>query len=546
VTAEKRVTQDRVEECDVVVVGSGAAALTAALTVSIAGLDTVVIEKTGQLGGTSAISAAGIWVPANHHARAAGIDDSPEEALQYIRTRAPPGWQNTEGALWRRFVGEAPKMLLAVEQHTPLRFKLTPQPDPYPDVPGARQRGRMLSPRPLRRSVAGAFAGRLRPPMLPHIFTYQELLKEDPYHRPVIASLKLIHRVVWRWLTGSRGMGTALIAGLLKGCIDHRCRIETDKRATELILDSNGDVRGVVAQQNGTDRRIAARRGVVLATGGFEWNSELVAKYFPGPVDFVTSPRSNEGDGHRMAEAAGAELVHMDQANVSPAIPITYDGALQGLSIAFQHEPNAIVVDAAGRRFVDEFRFNIGEVMDERDPTTGRPIHLPAWVISDSRFLRRSPIVRRYAGRDERWLIRSNSLRDLAARTNLPAEQLVETVARFNSFCATGIDADFHRGESEPGRRRAVAGPKLVPIAHPPFIAMPFNRSFVSTKGGPRTNEYGQVLRPGGKVIKGLYCAGVAMANPIGTWAVGAGTTLGPNMTWGYICGQAIVNRDPK
>jgi 3-oxosteroid 1-dehydrogenase len=379
--------------------------------------------------------------------------------------------------------------------------------------------------------------------MLPHFFTYQEFLKEDPFHRPGMAALKLLPRLLWRCVTRSRGMGSALIIGLLSGCIQRGCRIETDTRATKLILDGNRDVCGISVSRNGVDRKIATRCGVVLATGGYEWNVELVAKYFPGPVDFITSTRGNEGDGHYMAESAGAQLVHMDQANISPAVPFVYDNALQGLSIAFHHEPNAIVVNSAGRRFVDEFRFNIGEVIDERDPLTGRPLHLPAWVISDSRFLKRSPIVRWCAGYDRRWLIRRDSLRELAQDINVPVEQLAETVSRYNSYCTVGVDADFHRGESVPPGRRQSTGPKLVRIEQPPFIAMPFNRSFVSTKGGPRTNENGEVTRHGGKVIKGLCCAGATMANPIGTWAVGAGTTLGPNMTWGYICGRTIERR---
>ena len=528
------------QEVDVVVVGSGSAALAAALTCSVAGLDTVVLEKTDKIGGTTAISAAGTWVPANHHALAAGIDDTPRDALEYIRALAPPGWWETEDRLWRRFVEEAPRMLAFVEKHTPLRFDLTQQSDPYPDAPGAKRLGRMLSPSPLSRRIVGEYAPYLRRPMLTHMFTYQEFLREDAYHRPLAASSKLLPRLVSRWLTGSRAMGTALVAGFLKGCLDHGCRIGTRARATELILDRKDAICGIVVDQGTSIRRIGVRCGVVLASGGFEWNADLVAKHFPGKVDFITSPWGNEGDGHRMAMSAGAQFAHMDQANLSPALPIRYDGRLQGLSLSFHQEPNAIIVDRKGRRFVDEFRFNIGEVIDQRDPATGEPKHLPAWIVSDRRLLARAPFVRWFANAKKGWMVRADSIAELARRIDLPEVNLTGTIERFNAFCGNGIDEDFGRAAPRQKGKGRANHAALSPIRNCPFLAMPLNRSFISTKGGPRTNEYGEVVRPDGSVIQGLYCAGVAMANPIGTWAVGAGTTIGPNLTWGYSCGQSI------
>lgn len=529
------------EECDVLVVGSGSAGLVAALTSSVAGLATVVLEKTDRIGGTTAQSAAGIWVPANHHAHAAGIADSQEAALDYIRAAAPPGWQDTEDGLWRCFVVEAPEMLAFVERHTPLRFALTPQPDPYPDLPGARAGGRMVSPGPLRRGLVGSYHRRLRRPVLPHVFTYQEALALDPYHHPLTAALRLLPALLRRLLTDARGMGTALVTGLLKGCLDHGCRIESGTRAVAPIVDA-GSVRGIVVERQGRRREVRARRGVVLATGGYEWNAELLDRHFPGPRDFICSSCGNEGDGHLIAASAGAELAHMDQANIGSALPMRHGRAEEGLSITFHHEPNAIVVDRSGRRFANEFAFNIGEILDVRDPASNRPLHLPAWVISDAGFPRRSPIFRRFARNDPQWMVRADTVVGLAERIGVPAEALQETIGRYNAACRSGVDAEFHRERT--GHRHvgpgAGVGPALVAIERPPFVAMPFNRSFISTKGGPRTNEFGQVLRFDGSVIAGLYCAGVAMANPFGTWAVGAGTTLGPNMTWGYVCAKSL------
>jgi 3-oxosteroid 1-dehydrogenase len=530
-------------ECAAIVVGSGSAALTAALTIAAASLPTIVLEKSDKLGGTSAMSGGGVWVPANHHALAAGIDDSVAEALDYIRAAAPEGWAATEEPLWRSFVEHAPAMLSFVEENTPLRFALTAEPDPLPHIRGSKTEGRMVSPLPLGRHTAGRFRRRLRPSTQPHIFTYHEMVGTDIYHHPIRTSVRLAPRLAWRWLTDRRGQGTALIAGLLGGCLDRGCRVEIACRATDLILDADGRVCGVEAEQDGRRRRFAARRGVVLATGGFEWDAERLARHFPGPIDFIASPQTNTGDGHRMAEKVGAALASMDQANINSAIPALYVGRPHGMALFYHSEPNAILVDRSGRRFVDELAFNLGEVLDRRDPRTGEPVHLPVWIVTDERFLARSPVIRWYARPEPGWILRAPTIRDLAVRMNVPAAALAATVERFNSFSATGRDEDFHRRAANPhanlSRYKEVGFER---IERPPFLAISFNRSILATKGGPRTNERGQVLRPDGSVIGGLYCAGVAMANPIGTRAVGAGTTLGPNMAWGYICGRAIVD----
>ena len=534
------------DSCDVLVLGSGSAGLTAALTAASRGLSVIVLEKTEVLGGTSAMSGAGTWIPANHHAAAAGIADSAEEALAYIRAAAPKGWAHSEDALWQRLVVEAPTMLRFVEERTPLRFRLTPEPDPLRDLPGAKPRGRMLSPLPLSRWRAGRYAFRIRRSTIPELFTYHEAVETDLYHHPYRTTLSLLPRLVWRILTNARGKGTALITGLLRGCMDLGCRIETNARAMELTLDSSGAVTGALVEQHGTRRQIIARRGVVIATGGFEWNAAMRAAHFPGPVDFLGSPSSNEGDGHRMAEAAGAALAHMDQATLTPSVPTRYQGRVLAMPVPFHTEPNAMLVNREGRRFVNELRFNIGEVLDARDPAAGTPLHLPAWVISDTRMLDNLPPVRWGAKHDPSWMRRAPDIATLAHLIDVPPDALADSVARYNAAAAAQHDSDFAR----PAKRDAAAAADkrrragLDPITHAPFVALPFNRSIMATKGGSRTNEHAEVLRADGSVIPGLFCAGVAMANPIGTRGVGAGTTIGPNMTFGYICGLRLAQRN--
>lgn len=532
--------------CDVLVIGSGSAALSAALRAAAGGLEVVILEKTGRLGGTSAMSGAGVWIPANNVAAALGLEDSPQEALTYLRAVSPAGWRKDEDGLWQAFTEAAPRMLSFLEGKTPLQFMLVDEPDPMAEQPGGKLRGRMLSPRALSRRILGRYARYLRRSTLPHIFTYQEMVDGDIYHHPLRASVRVLPKVVWRFLTNAGGQGTALMVGLLKGCIDAGCAIETNARALELTTDpTDGSITGAIFERNGRRSAVTARCGVVLATGGFEWNAGLLEKHFPGPTDRRGSPSGNEGDGQIMAAAVGAKLDRMDQANVYPCLPTTYEGRAQGLPFTFQAEPHSIVVDRDGRRFVSECDFNIGEAIDRRDPTTGAPVHLPVWLVGDKRFLRRSAPFLWYARKQAGWIIKARSLDELAGKIGLPADALGATVARFNRFCDEGRDADFSRGESAwESYKSHGPGDKLGRLEQAPFVAMSLNRSILGTKGGARTNERGQVLREDGSIIAGLYAAGLVMANPIGTRAVGAGTTLGPNLTWGFICAETLLRQN--
>ena len=530
-------------ETDALVLGSGAAGLTAALTAAVAGLRVTVLEKSDRLGGTSAMSGAGTWIPANHHAESAGIADSAEEALAYLRAAAPKGWDAAEDALWQRLVEASPAMLRFVEAHTPLRFALTPEADPLRDLPGAKPRGRMLSPLPLSRWRAGRFAFRIRKSTIPELFTYHEAVETDLYHHPFRTAWQLWPRLLWRILTNTRGKGTALITGLLRGCLDAGVRIETGARAVALIRDEAGAVTGAEVEWRGARHRVVARRGVVIATGGFEWDVARLERHFPGGADYLGSPESNTGDGHRMAEDVGAAMDRMDQATLTPSVPTRLGGRVLARPVPFHTEPNAIVVDRTGRRFVNELSFWIGAAMDARD-AEGRPVRLPCWVISDARLLDRLPPARWGARADPGWLRKAGSIAELARLVGLDPAALEATVARYNEACEAQHDAEFGRPPAAAGsgdkRRRG----GLEAITRPPFLAMPFNRAILGTKGGPRTDAEARVLRPDGSVIPGLFAAGGSSANPIGTRGAGAGTTIGPYMAWGHVAGLALARRN--
>lgn len=529
---------------DVVVIGSGSAACTAALRAAHGGLRVLAIEKTEWLGGTSAMSGSGVWIPANHVAAEAGISDSVEEANAYLDAVGPEGWAKTEQPLWRAFVDNAPQMLRFVASSTPLDFRIANEPDPFAEAPGGKLVGRMVSPMPLSRRLLGAFSGRLRRSTLPHSFTYQEIIDGDVYHHPLRAGFRLWPKLLWRWFTNSGGQGTALMTGLIKGCLDAGVTFWLESRAVALVQDDDGRISGVEVEREGRRQTVAAARGVVVASGGFEWDKELRETHFPGALDRIGSPRTNEGDGQKLAASVGAQLDRMDQANIYPCLPTRYQGKPHGLPMTFQAEPHSIVVDREGRRFVSETDFNIGEAMDRRGPD-GAPIHLPCYLVGDARFLKASLPFRWYASYERDWIRKADTIAGLAQQLGLPATQLEETIARWNRFCAEGRDADFRRGENGWEAYKAHGDEnRLKPIDRGPYIGMSLNRSILGTKGGARTNDRAQVLRPDGSVIAGLYAAGLAMANPIGTRAVGAGTTLGPNMTWGYIAAETMLRQN--
>ncbi|MCF3639280.1 FAD-dependent oxidoreductase [Rhizobium sp. TRM95111] len=532
------------DSCDVLVIGSGSAACASALRAARGGLKVLVIEKSAWLGGTSAMSGSGVWIPANHVAAEAGVADSRQEAIAYLRAVSPDGWLEKEDARWSAFVERAPDMLKFLAENTPLDFRLVKEPDPFSEAPGGKLVGRMVSPMPLSRRILGPFACRLRRSTLPHSFTYQEVVDHDLYHHPIRAGLKLWPKLLRRWLTNSGGQGTALMTGLIRGCLDAGVTFWPETRAVKLVQDAAERVIGAELERGQRKQTVMAGRGVVIASGGFEWDPEMRARHFPGPLDRIGSPRSNEGDGQKLAASAGAQLDLMDQANVYPCLPTRYQGRPHGLPMTFQAEPHSIVVDRHGRRFVSENDFNIGEALDRRG-ADGTPVHLPCYLVGDHRFLGTSLPFRWYASYEPQWVKKAQSIPDLAEKLGLPAAVLQETIDRWNTFCANGCDEDFRRGESGWEDYKA-HGPenRLKPIDKPPYIGMSLNRSILGTKGGARTNEQGQVLRPDGSVIAGLYAAGLAMANPFGTRAVGAGTTIGPNMTWGYIASETILRQN--
>jgi 3-oxosteroid 1-dehydrogenase len=525
---------------DVVVIGSGAAGLSAALAAAARGARVLVLEKSQLLGGTTAMSGGCIWVPCHHHMARLGVSDSRDAALRYIRAVSPEGWHNTEEALWAAFVDHAPQVLRFVEAHSPLRFTPNREPDPYAEAPGGMAFGRNVSPAPIRLGILGPWRESVRRPAVNVWLSYEELVDNHFFADPKKWMLRFAPRLAWRKLWRVRTRGSALVIGLLRGCLDLGVQIRPGTAAVALHA-AGGRITGVRAERGGESQDIEARRGVVLASGGFEWNAAMMAEHFPGPVEWTASPSTNTGDGQRMAGEVGAALERMDQALIMGTTPVLYEGRVQGLPAADYFLPHSMIVNRHGRRFVNEKQMNIGLAFADRDPATGTPRNLPAWRIYDAQFAARYPhALPSKSIRDNHF--QADSLQQLAHLIGVDAEGLVTTAHRFSTFARTGEDPDFGRGASVWDRARGGdpshrPSPTLGSIEVPPFRAMPFKASFLGTKGGARTNARAQVLNRSGEPIPGLYAAGNVMANSFGSKGVGAGTTLGPCLTWGYIAG---------
>jgi len=520
-------------EADVIVVGSGGAGLTAAILAHDHGARVIVVERSDKVGGTTAVSGGGLWIPMNDHMSEVGASDSREEALVYCKAitagQAPDDLVET-------FVDTAAVMVRYLEEHTPLRFKATEMPDYRAEEEGAKLGGRTLGPEMLVKSELGEWGEKLRPSPLMFVpLTIEEGLKGMAQPKSIPVDV-----VVDRMKKGLVASGNALVGRLLKGCLDRDITILLETRARELV-DESGRVVGLRAEREGRPLTIGAKGGVVLACGGFEWNDELRDKHLLVSVAGFCSPAHNEGDGLAMAQAMGADVDNMAEAWIYPggAVPgEEHEGnPVSRWIMAERTLPHVILVNKAGQRFANEAQnyHDFGKSFED-------PANLPCWAIMDGQYRSKYPVFTMLPGDpDPDWLTKADSLAELASATGIDAAGLDATVARWNDMVAQGKDADFSRGEG--GYERWLGDPKaehpnLGTLSEPPFYALPVYAHSAGTKGGPKTNTKGEVLGEGGQPIAGLYAAGNVMANIAGPGYYGGGGTIGTGMTWGYLCGK--------
>jgi 3-oxosteroid 1-dehydrogenase len=542
---------DGESEFDLVIVGSGAAGLTAALTAALRGLTTVVIEKTEYYGGSTARSGGGVWIPGNAVLRRDGIIDTPEQAAAYL---AHVAGEETPESLRSAFLEHGPAMLDLVLANTPVKFAWVPNySDYYPEAPGGKASGRSIEPVPLDGRVAGPELARLRPPYLPAPAgitvtqaNYRWMSLGTSHPRAIWTTARVTGRMI---VTKARkrqllSMGQALIAGMRAGLVKLGVPVWLNTTMTDLVIE-DGKVTGVRVTRDGEPAVVRARKGVLLASGGFEKNEEMRRKYQQEPIgtDWTVGSPGNTGEGILLGQAAGGVLELMDDSWWGPSIPLASGPVF---CLAERSLPGSIFVNGAGERFVNEAAPYVDAVHAMYARHTDDNPHIPCWMITDQRYRNRyvftgmpprKPLPRRWykAG----VVFRADSLAGLAAQIGVPAEGLAKTVQKFNDFARTGKDEDFGRGDSAYdhyyGDPRCKPNPNLAPLAQGPFYAIKIVPGDLGTKGGLRTDERARVLRADGSVIEGLYAAGNTSALVMGRSYAGPGATIGPAMTFGYL-----------
>jgi 3-oxosteroid 1-dehydrogenase len=554
------------EEFDVVVVGSGAAGMVAALTAAHRGLSTAIIEKAAHYGGSTARSGGGVWIPNNEVLKRAGVKDTSTAARTYLHgiigDIVDPERIDT-------YLNRAPEMLSFVLKHTPLKMCWVPgYSDYYPESAGGRPGGRSVEPKPFDANKLGPDLPGLEPPygkvplnvvVMQQDYVRLNQIKRHP--RGVLRSVKVAARTVWAKATGKKlvGMGRALIGPLRIGLRKFGVPVRLNTALTDLYVE-DGTVRGVYVRdvnspESSEPQLIRTRKGVILSCGGFEHNEQMRVKYQRAPIttEWTVGAKANTGDGILAAEKLGAALDMMEDAWWGPTVPLV--GA-PWFALSERNSPGSIIVNMSGRRFMNEsmpyveacHRMYGGEY--GQGPGPGE--NIPAWLVFDQQYRDRYI----FAGLQpaqripSKWLesdviIKASTLTELATKAGLPVDEFITTVQRFNGFARSGVDADYHRGESAYDRYYGdptnKPNPNLGEISHAPFYAAKMVPGDLGTKGGIRTDVHGRALRDDGSVIEGLYAAGNVAAPVMGHTYPGPGGTIGPAMTFGYLAALHIA-----
>ena len=530
------------ETFDVVVLGTGAAALAAAIRAYDGGASVGLFEKAETVGGTSAWSGGMVGIPVNPHMAELGIEDSREEALTYLNSLSNGLIEADRVAA---LVDAGPEMVTWFEANTPVKFQIIKDfPDYHPEHPGAKPGGGRSLECPLfpyadlaewqdRVTVGPQLSGNI-------------MMSETSLGRGApsgVAPEELARRRV----RDERGAGQGLIGPLLRACLDRQIEPRTGMRAVDLIVD-DGRVVGVRFETSDGSVDVGARRGVIIATGGFEWDPELVRAFVRGPLARSASVPTNTGDGLKMAMRIGAGLADMREAWWVPTIDVPVGDRMAAWQVNGERtRPHCIMVNRLGQRFTNEAaNYNaLGAAFHVIDVSSFEYVNHPAWMVFDRHYLTRYGLAGfRGDGPTAEWITEAPSIAELAAAINVPVQALEDTVARWNELSARGDDTDFNRGKSAHDRwwgdPSLGDGPQatLGPLDTAPFYAVRVYSGALGTKGGPRTDGNGQVLDVDGRPIAGLYAAGNAMGSVMGMTYGGAGGTLGPALVFGYLAGR--------
>lgn len=557
-------------ECDVLVVGSGASGMAAAITAAHRGLSVLIAEKEPRFGGTTARSGGWLWIPGTSLARAWGIVEAPDAARTYLRHEAGNSF---DAARVDAFLAAGPEAVDFFTSQTAVRFDMPLTfPDYHAEAPGGTQGGRSMVARPFDGRELGDHIQSLGAP-LPELTVFGMMLgsgKEIIHFMRATKSatsalyvIKRLSRHFWDVARYGRGMtltnGNALAGRLAKSAFDLDIPLWLSSPVRELLVE-NGAVRGAIIQRENGEVRVRASRGVVLACGGFPHDPARRKTMFPhaptGAEHYSPGPAGNIGDGLRMAEVVGG-CVEDALPNAAAWVPVSVTTRKDGSSGVMPHfidraKPGVIAVMRDGRRFANEgesYHDFVQEMVKAAKPGE----EIAAFLVCDHRTLRKYglgcvppfPMPLRHHLKTG-YLKRGASLAELAQAAGIDIANFETTVAEFNAQAKGGLDPQFGKGTRAYNRYQgdALHGPNpcVAPIEHGPFYAIKMVIGDLGTYAGIRTDEHARALDASGRPIEGLYAAGNDMASIMGGNYPGAGITLGPALTFGYIAGRHIAS----
>ena len=546
------------ESFDAIVLGSGAAGLSAAITARAAGLRVLLLEKTGLFGGSTAVSGGAVWVPGNDGMAALGFHDSRGQVMTYLHATVGNHMQTDR---MEAFLDAAPIAVRFLHRHAGLRLVARAvSPDYQPELDGAMQGGRSMDPAEFDGRLLGPLFAALRPPYASFlVFGGMMVTRKDidallgmrrslAAARHAAALLARFASDRLRWPRGTRlVMGNALAARLLLAARDAGVTLRRNA-AVDALQVQGGRVTGVVV----AGEPIEAQAGVILATGGFPRDARRRDMIPHADVHRSMAPDGNTGDGLELAQAVGAAL---DEERAGPALwaPVSVRRAPDGTETVFPHlvmdrqKPGLVAVDTHGRRFVNEATSYHGFVQGMH-----RANAIPAWLICDSRFIRAygmglvRPGARTAPHVAAGYLIEAPTIAALAQRIAVPPDALAATIRHMNDAARTGTDTEFRRGASAYDRYLGdplhTPNPCLGPIETPPFHAIQVWPGDIGTARGLRTSPTAQVLDAAGAPIPGLFACGNDMASVMAGTYPAAGVSLGPALTFGHIAGRAVAH----
>lgn len=549
------------KQVDLLVVGTGAGGMASAVFAAHRGARVLIIEKSELYGGTSATSGGGVWIPASDSALAQGQQDTPEEAYTYIKGLTG---NTVADARIRAFVENAHVMKREIEAISDLRFTAIPYTDYQAEKPGGKMGYRShacntMDARDLSREDFETLRT-THPSAMLFGFIPWTIMESAPMITRGPGWKTTMAKVLWRYysdipqrLRSARSrfvvFGSA-IAGHLKNALN-RDGGELWLQATlvDLVKGADGRVEGAVIRRQGRDIRVHAAKGVILAAGGFERNQAMRNEHLPGAEsrpEWSAGQENNTGDGIAAGIRAGAATDLMDEAWWAPTLSVP--GETRARPLFYERAlPGNIMVGQTGERYMNEARsYDIaGRAMIDADRPDRRTI--PSWIVLDSRFRRKYPmgpvlpLVPDWLlpERVRQMYVKAKTIRELAGKMGVDPARLEHTVNRVNRFAVIGVDEDFGRGSAPYDRyygdQSVQPNPNLAPIDEPPFYALKVYPGDIGTKGGLATDECARVLDPAGQPIPGLYAIGNNAASVMGPSYPGAGSTLAPAMTFGYL-----------